>query len=140
MTKEEDIKKYIDGAEKELREKFEELIFGYNDNDGRYELDNLASGFNTLLKYARKWQEYNESSLTASEAIDALLAGKMIRRKTWEKGQYVRLNDRGDIVNQNGDCCCLQLLQCERPSAIYSSNQAETLRSELCLKLWEEVK
>ena len=140
MTEEEKIKEYIDGAEKELREKFEELIFGYNDNDGRYFLDNLASGFNTLLKYARKWQEYNESCLTASEAIDALLAGKMIRRKTWEKGQYVRLNDRGDIVNQNGDCCCLQLLQCERPSAIYSSNQAETLRSELCLKLWEEVK
>ena len=140
MTKEEDIKKDIDGAEKELREKFEELIFGYNDNDGRYFLDNRASGFNTLLKYARKWQEYQERGLTASEAIDALLAGKMIRRKTWEKGQYVRLNDRGDIVNQNGDCCCLQLLQCERPSAIYSSNQAETLRSELCLKLWEEVK
>ena len=140
MTKEEDIKKYIDGAEKELREKFEELIFGYNDNDGRYFLDNRASGFNTLLKYARKWQKYQESGLTASEAIDALLAGKMIRRKTWEEGQYVRLNDRGDIVNQNGDCCCLQLLQCERPSAIYSSNQAETLRSELCLKLWEEVK
>lgn len=140
MTEEEKIKEYIDGAEKELREKFEELIFGYNDNDGRYFLDNRASGFNTLLKYARKWQEYQESSLTASEAIDALLAGKMIRRKTWEKGQYVRLNDRGDIVNQNGDCCCLQLLQCERPSAIYSSNQAETLRSELCLKLWEEVK
>ena len=140
MTKEEDIKKYIDGAEKELREKFEELIFGYNDNDGRYFLDNRASGFNTLLKYARKWQKYQESGLTAYEAIDALLAGKMIRRKTWEEGQYVRLNDRGDIVNQNGDCCCLQLLQCERPSAIYSSNQAETLRSELCLKLWEEVK
>ena len=140
MTKEEDIKKDIDGAEKELREKFEELIFGYNDNDGRYFLDNRASGFNTLLKYARKWQEYQERGLTASEAIDALLAGKMIRRKTWEEGQYVRLNDRGDIVNQNGDCCCLQLLQCERPSAIYSSNQAETLRSELCLKLWEEVK
>ena len=140
MMEEKKIKEYIDGAEKELREKFEELIFGYNDNDGRYELDNLASGFNTLLKYARKWQEYNESSLTASEAIDALLAGKMIRRMTWEKGQYVRLNDRGDIVNQNGDCCCLQLLQCERPSGIYSSNQAETLRSELCLKLWEEVR
>ena len=140
MTKEEDIKEYIDGAEKELREKFEELIFGYNDNDGRYELDNLASGFNTLLKYARKWQEYNESSLTASEAIDALLAGKMIRRKTWKEGQYVRLNDYGDIIDQNGDFCCLQLLQCERPSVIYSSNQAETLRSELCLKLWEEVK
>lgn len=140
MTKEEDIKKYIDGAEKELREKFEELIFGYNDNDGRYFLDNLASGFNTLLKYARKWQEYNESCLTVSEAIDALLAGKMIRRKTWKEGQYVRLNDYGDIIDQNGDFCCLQLLQCERPSVIYSSNQAETLRSELCLRLWEEVK
>ena len=140
MTKEEDIKEYIDGAEKELREKFEELIFGYNDNDGRYELDNLASGFNTLLKYARKWQKYQESGLTASEAIDALLAGKMIRRKTWKEGQYVRLNDYGDIIDQNGDFCCLQLLQCERPSVIYSSNQAETLRSELCLKLWEEVK
>lgn len=140
MTEEKKIKEYIDGAEEELREKFEELIFDYNDTDGQYFLNNRASGFNTLLKYARKWQEYQESGLTAAEAIDALLAGKMIRRKTWEKGQYVRLNDHGDIVNQNGDCCCLQLLQCERPSAIYSSNQAETLRSELCLKLWEEMK
>ena len=142
MTEEKKIKEYIDGAEKELREIITDLIIFdyYNDNNGEYELHNRASGFNTLLKYARKWQEYQESGLTASEAIDALLAGKMIRRKTWEEGQYVRLNDRGDIVNQNGDCCCLQLLQCERPSAIYSSNQAETLRSELCLKLWEEAK
>ena len=137
---EEQIKKYIDEAEKELREIFTDLIYDHGDNNGQYELHNLASGFNTLLEYARKWQESQESGLTASEAIDALLAGKMIRRKTWEKGQSVRLNDRGDIVNQNGDCCCLQLLQCERPSVIYSSNQAETLRSELCLKLWEEAK
>ena len=140
MTEEEKIKKYIDEAEKELREIFTDLIYDHGDNNGEYELHNLASGFNTLLEYARKWQEYQEKGLTAPEAIDALLAGKMIRRKTWEEGQYVRLNDRGDIVNQNGDCCCLQLLQCERPSAIYSSNQAETLRSELCLKLWEEAK
>ena len=140
MTEEEKIKKYVDEAEKELRELFNDLIYDHGDNNGEYELHNLASGFNTLLKYARKWQEYQESGLTASEAIDALLKGKSIRRKTWEKGQYVRLNDRGDIVNQNDDCCCLQLLQCERPSAIYSSNQAETLRSELCLKLWEEAK
>lgn len=27
------------------------------DNAGQYEPNNLASGFNTLLKYARKWQE-----------------------------------------------------------------------------------
>lgn len=140
MMEEEKIKEYVDGAEKELRELFADLIYEHGDNGGQYEIHNRASGFNTLLKYARKWQEYQERGLTAAEAIDALLAGKMIRRKTWEKGLYVRLNDRGDIVNQNGDCCCLQLLQCERPSAIYSSNQAETLRSELCLRLWEEVK
>lgn len=140
MTEEEKTKKYIDEAEKELREIFTDLIYDHGDNNGQYELNNLASGFNTLLEYARKWQESQESGLTAAEAIDALLAGKMIRRKTWEKGLYVRLNDRGDIVNQNGDCCYLPLIQCERPSAIYSSNQAETLRSELCLRLWEEVK
>ena len=140
MTEEKKIKEYVDGAEKELRELFTDLIYEHGDNGGQYELDNLASGFNTLLKYARKWQEYQERGLTASEAIDALLAGKMIRRKTWKEGQYVRLNDYGDIIDQNGDFCCLQLLQCERPSVIYSSNQAETLRSELCLKLWEEVK
>ena len=140
MTEEEKIKKYIDEAEKELRGIFTDLIYDHGDNNGQYELNNLASGFNTLLEYARKWQESQESGLTAAEAIDALLAGKSIRRKTWEKGQYVRLNDYGDIIDQNGDFCCLQLLQCERPSVIYSSNQAETLRSELCLKLWEEAK
>lgn len=139
MEEEKKIKEYIDGAEKELRELFNDLIYDHGDNNGQYELNNLASGFNTLLEYARKWQESKESGLTAAEAIGALLEGKSIRRKTWEEGKYVRLNDRGDIVNQNGDFCCLQLLQCERPSAIYSSNQAETLRSELCLKLWEEV-
>lgn len=140
MMEEEKIKKYIDEAEKELREIFTDLIYDHGDNNGEYELHNLASGFNTLLEYARKWQESQESGLTAAEAVDALLKGKSIRRKTWDKGRYARMNSRGDIVNQNGDCCCLQLLQCERPSAIYSSNQAETLRSELCLKLWEEVK
>ena len=140
MMEEEKIKEYIDGAEKELRELFADLIYEHGDNGGQYEIHNRASGFNTLLKYARKWQKYQESGLTASEAIDALLAGKMIRRKTWKEGQYVRLNDYGDIIDQNGDFCCLQLLQCERTSVIYSSNQAETLRSELCLRLWEEVK
>ena len=56
-----EIKKYIDEAEKELREKFNELIFDYGDNDGEYELHNLASGFNTLLEYARKWQKAKEA-------------------------------------------------------------------------------
>ena len=56
-----EIKKYIDQAEKELREKFSELIFDYGDNDGQYFLCNLASGFNVLLEYARKWQKAKEA-------------------------------------------------------------------------------
>lgn len=56
-----EIKKYIDQAEKELREKFNELIFDYGDNDGQYFLCNRASGFNTLLEYARKWQKAKEA-------------------------------------------------------------------------------
>ena len=57
----EEIKKCIDEAEKELREKFNELIFDYGDNDGQYFLCNLTSGFNTLLEYARKWQKAKEA-------------------------------------------------------------------------------
>lgn len=140
MTEEKKIKEYVDGAEKELRELFADLIYEHGDNGGQYEIHNRASGFNTLLKYARKWQEYQESGLTASEAIDALLKGKSIRRKTWDKGQYARMNNRGDIVNQNGDYCYLQLIQCERASGASSADQARALRSELCLKLWEEAK
>lgn len=60
MKEKEDVKRRIDEAEKELREKFNELIFDYCDNDGQYELNDLASGFNTLLKYARKRQEAQE--------------------------------------------------------------------------------
>ena len=56
-----EIKKYIDQAEKELREKFSELIFDYGDNDGQYFLCNRASGFNVLLEYARKWQKAKEA-------------------------------------------------------------------------------
>ena len=57
-----EIKKYIDEAEKELREKFSELIFDYGDNDGQYFLHNRASGFNVLLEYARKWQKAKEDA------------------------------------------------------------------------------
>lgn len=60
LEKEDDIKKYIDDAEKELREIFTDLIYEHCDNGGEYELNNLASGFNTLLKYAREWQQINE--------------------------------------------------------------------------------
>ena len=56
----ENIKQRIDEAEKELRELFKDLIYDHGDNDGQYELYNLASGFNTLLKYAREWQKMNE--------------------------------------------------------------------------------
>ena len=57
-----EIKKCIDEAERELREKFSELIFDYGDNDGQYFLCNRASGFNTLLEYARKWQKAKENA------------------------------------------------------------------------------
>ena len=57
-----EIKKCIDEAEKELREKFDELIFDYGDNDGQYFLRNRASGFNVLLEYARKWQKAKEDA------------------------------------------------------------------------------
>ena len=56
-----EIKKCIDEAERELREKFDELIFDCGDNDGEHELHSLTSGFNTLLRYARKWQKAKEA-------------------------------------------------------------------------------
>lgn len=60
MKGKENIKQYIDEAEKELRELFHDLIYEHCDNEGQYELYNLASGFNTLLRYAREWQKINE--------------------------------------------------------------------------------
>lgn len=140
MTEEGKIKKYIDEAEKELREIFTDLIYDHGDNNGQYELNNLASGFNTLLGYARKWQESQESGLTAAEAIGALLEGKSVRRKTWDKGQCARMDNGGDIVNQDGDRRYLPLIQRERASGASSADQARALRSELCLKPWEEAK
>lgn len=91
MTEEDEIKKYIDEAEKELRKIFTDLIYDHGDNDGEYELHNLSSGFNTLLEYARKWQESQESGLTAAEAIDALLEGKSVRRKLGGSGKSAPL-------------------------------------------------
>lgn len=82
MKEKDRIKKDIDQAETELRSLFDDLIYEHCDNEGQYELNDLASGFNTLLKYARKWQEAQERGLTAAEAIDALLEGKSLRRKT----------------------------------------------------------
>ena len=66
----EEIKKCIDEAERELREKFSELIFDYGDNDGQYFLHNLTSGFNVLLGYARKWQKAKEAEEGGMEAKD----------------------------------------------------------------------
>lgn len=57
MKESEDIKQRIDEAEKELRELFHDLIYEHGDNGGEYQLNNLTSGFNTLLKYAREWQK-----------------------------------------------------------------------------------
>ena len=66
----EEIKKCIDEAERELREKFNELIFDYGDNDGQYFLCNRTSGFNVLLEYARKWQKAKEAEEGGMEAKD----------------------------------------------------------------------
>lgn len=60
MKESEDVKQRIDEAEEELRELFKDLIYEHCDNEGEYQLNNLASGFNTLLKYAREWQQMNE--------------------------------------------------------------------------------
>ena len=71
--KSKDIKKCIDEAERELREKFNEILFEYGDTDGSYFLHNRTSGFNTLLEYARKWQaamEDEESGDAPSEGAD----------------------------------------------------------------------
>ena len=71
--KSKDIKKCIDEAEKELREKFNEILFEYGDTDGSYFLHNRTSGFNTLLEYARKWQaarEAEESGEAPREGAD----------------------------------------------------------------------
>ena len=68
-----DIKKCIDEAERELREKFNEILFDYGDTDGSYFLHNRTSGFNTLLEYARKWQaamEEDESGAAPREEAD----------------------------------------------------------------------
>lgn len=71
--KSKDIKRCIDEAEKELREKFNEILFEYGDTDGSYFLHNRTSGFNTILEYARKWQaamEEEESGETPREGDD----------------------------------------------------------------------
>lgn len=71
--KSKDIKRCIDEAEKELREKFNEILFDYGDNDGAYFMHNRTSGFNTLLEYARKWQaamEEDESGKATREGAD----------------------------------------------------------------------
>ena len=71
--KSKDIKRCIDEAERELREKFNEILFDYGDTDGSYFLHNRTSGFNVLLEYARKWQaamEEEESGEAPREGAD----------------------------------------------------------------------
>ena len=68
--KSKDIKKCIDEAERELREKFNEILFDYGDTDGSYFLHNRTSGFNVLLEYARKWQKAKEAEEGGMEAKD----------------------------------------------------------------------
>lgn len=76
MKIEEDVKQRIDKAEKELNEVFYNIIYEHGDNDGHYELSNRESGFNTLLKYARKWQrqETDKERKTKGEEIKYAIA------------------------------------------------------------------
>lgn len=72
----EGVKQLIDKAEKELNEVFYNLIYEHEDNDGQYELNDLDSGFHTLLKYARKWQrqETNKERKTKGKEIKYAIA------------------------------------------------------------------
>lgn len=68
----ENIKKDIDKAEKELTEIFKDFDEGYNEIKGTNILNILASDFNTLLKYAREWQESQEGE-RHSDDVEKLL-------------------------------------------------------------------
>lgn len=88
-----DIKKCIDEAERELREKFNEILFDYGDTDGSYFLHNRTSGFNTLLEYARKWQaamEDDESGKAPSDGSDEYrLAALKATEELESKNRYI---------------------------------------------------
>ena len=72
----EDVKRRIDKAEKELNEVFYNLLYEHGDNDGHHELDDPSSGFRTLLRYARKWQrqETGKERKTKGEGIKYAIA------------------------------------------------------------------
>lgn len=46
--------------------------------------------------------------LMTDSALLFLMMGKKIRRKAWNKGDYIQLNKQGYIVNKNGGICPIQ--------------------------------
>lgn len=155
MSEERDPRHYLDWAKDELTSIFRGMELD-GDNDAAYELDNLASGFNVLLRYAEKGMMAEEAEqkecaeekadaekaapapMNAEQALSALLQGKRIRLRTWDKGQFAYLDEKGDLRNQGGDYASLQPIHALR-SVICSKSEAETYHDELAMPLWEEA-
>lgn len=146
MSAERDPRYYLDWAKDELASIFKDMEID-GDTDGTYELSNLASGFNVLLRYAEKGaaaekaQEEKDGEakwapLTAGEAIAALLAGKRIRRRAWDAGRFVYLDGDGDVRTQDGDYASFAPIQAPK-GIVCSLSEAEAYHSELALPLWE---
>ena len=127
MKEKEYIKKYIDEAEKELRELFTDLIYDHNDSDGQYELQNLTSGFNTLLEYARKWQESQETGLTAAEAVDALLAGRKSAARYGRRGSTLASIARVMLLTRTATTTTYRSFNARTQQA-----QSQLIKQELC--------
>lgn len=153
MSEAKDARYYLDWAKDELTSIFRDMELD-GDNDAPYELNDLASGFHVLLRYAEKGAMAEEAgqeaaegewgvetpspSLTAEQALSALLQGKRIRLKTWGEGDYVYLDERGDLRTQDGDYASFQPIDAPR-GIICSRNEAEAYHAELAMPLWEEA-
>lgn len=89
MIKREDVKQQIDKAEKELNEVFYDLIYEHGDNEGQYELNDLDSGFHTLLKYARKWQR-QETDKERKMKVEIEEVLEIVKEKQSRKAESLR--------------------------------------------------
>lgn len=100
MIKMEDVKQLIDKAEKELNEVFYDLIYEHGDNDGQYELNDLDSGFHTLLKYARKWQRQETDKERKSKSKKSLESSRKSNEEVVSK-----IRDRVEYYRNQVDAC-----------------------------------
>lgn len=110
MKEKEDVKQLIDKAEKELNEVFYNLLYEHGDNDGHYELDNVESGFHTLLKYARKWQKMDKEkkskskkSLESSMRTNEEIVSKIRDRVEYYRNQVDACNEERCFFAKKGN-------------------------------------